>query len=100
MKRSCSDARVIVHNYDDEPGMLLNLGKIMPLHQRRYPKEELARRGREIYERDVKPRLEKADEGKFVLIDIESGDWEMDSDEMGAPDRLYARRPDGQMWME
>jgi len=39
----------------------------------RYSKEELARRGDEIYEREVLPRLTSEDEGKYALIDIESG---------------------------
>ena len=64
----------------------------------RYPKEEFARRGEEIYERDVAPYLEKGDEGKFILIDIESGDYEVDADEDLASDRLLARRPNAQVW--
>lgn len=64
----------------------------------RYPKEEFARQGDEIYERDIAPRLEKEDEGKFILIDIESGDYEVDADEDVASDRLLARRPDAQIW--
>ncbi|HEX3130662.1 MAG TPA: hypothetical protein VH394_25210 [Thermoanaerobaculia bacterium] len=66
--------------------------------QPRYSKEEFARRGDEIYERDVLPGLTAADEGKFVLIDIESGDYEVDRDEIAASDRLFARRPDAQVW--
>ena len=64
----------------------------------RYSKEEFARRGDEIYERDILPYLKGEDEDKFVLIDIESGDFEMDWDEMAASDRLFARRPDAQVW--
>jgi hypothetical protein len=66
--------------------------------QPRYSKEEFARRGDEIYERDVLPCLTAADEGKFALIDIESGDYEVDRDEIAASDRLFARRPDAQVW--
>src|SRR3954447_5256800 len=39
--------------------------------QPRYSKEEFARRGNEIYEREVQPRLTEEDRGKFVAIDIE-----------------------------
>lgn len=65
----------------------------------RYPKEEFARRGDEIYERDISPRLTQEDQGKFVLIDIESGDYEIDADEIAASDRLRARRPEAQPWL-
>jgi hypothetical protein len=64
----------------------------------RYSKEEFARRGDEIYEREVLPRLTSEDEGKYALIDIETGDYEIDRDEIAASDRLFARRPDAQIW--
>lgn len=64
----------------------------------RYSKEEFARRGDEIYDRDIKPHVTQADEGKFVVIDIETGDYEMDRDEMLANDRLLLRHPDAQVW--
>jgi hypothetical protein len=64
----------------------------------RYSKEEFARRGDEIYERDVLPRLTSEDEGKYALIDIETGDYEIDRDEIAASDRLFARKPDAQVW--
>jgi hypothetical protein len=71
----------------------------MPVHGPRYSKEEFARRGGEIYERSIRPGVEAENRGKFVAIDIESGAWEMDSDELIAGDRLYARMPDAQPWM-
>jgi hypothetical protein len=72
---------------------------MMPVHQRRYPKEEFARRGNEIYERDILPQLKASDQGKIVVIDIETGAWEMDTDEIAASKRLQARIPDAQAWM-
>ncbi len=65
----------------------------------RYSKEEFARRGEEIFERVVRPRVEGEDERKFVLIDIETEDFEVDANEISASDRLLARNPDGQVWM-
>jgi hypothetical protein len=65
----------------------------------RYSKEEFARRGDEIFERVVRPRVEDEDERKFVLIDIETEDFEVDADEIAASDRLLARNPDAQVWM-
>jgi hypothetical protein len=65
----------------------------------RYSKEEFARRGDEIYERVVRPRLEADDLGKFVVIDIETSDFEIDADELAASDRLLARNPEAQVWL-
>jgi hypothetical protein len=67
--------------------------------KRRYSKEEFARRGDAIYEHDVCPQLKPADEGRFAAIDIESGMYEIDRDELKAGNRLRARIPEAQIWM-
>lgn len=67
--------------------------------ERRYSKEEFARRGDAIYERDVRPQLKADDVGKFAAIDIESGTYAMDADELVACDKLRRRIPDAQIWM-
>ena len=65
----------------------------------RYDREEYASRGDAIYDRNILPSLEAGNLGKFVAIDIESGDFEIDADELAASDRLLARRPDAQTWL-
>ena len=64
----------------------------------RYSKEEFARRGDEIYDRDIKPYVTHEDDGKFAVIDIETADYEIDRDELAAHDRLLVRCPDAQVW--
>jgi hypothetical protein len=65
----------------------------------RYSKEEFARRGDEIYEKSIRSHLKKSDIGKFIVIDIETGAYEVDADEIAASDRLLARIPDAQVWL-
>src|SRR5712691_7287966 len=67
--------------------------------KRRYSKEEFARRGDALIESKVRPNLTTADEDKFVAIDIETGEYELDKDEMKAADRLRKRVPDPQIWL-
>ncbi|HEY7153977.1 MAG TPA: hypothetical protein VH575_08490, partial [Gemmataceae bacterium] len=64
-----------------------------------YSKEEFARRGDAIYEKEIRPHLKPRDKGKFVAIDIETGAYEIARDRLKACDRLYARIPDAQPWM-
>lgn len=71
----------------------------MARSQPKYSKEEFARRGDEIYMRDILPNIKKGDEGKFMVIDIETGAYEIDADELTASDRLLARRPNAQIWL-
>ena len=65
----------------------------------RYCKEEFARRGDAIYEKDILPKLVAKDVGKFLAIDIETGEHEIAADEMKAGDKLLARLPEAQIWM-
>jgi len=61
--------------------------------------DEFARRGDEIYDQQIRPALESANQGKYVAIDIESGAFEIDPDDYTATERLLARLPDAQIWL-
>lgn len=67
--------------------------------KRRYSKEAFTRRGDALVQSKVRPNLAAADEDKFVAIDIETGEYELDKDEMKAADRLRKRVPDPQIWL-
>jgi len=72
---------------------------MMASTKRRYNKEEFAQRGDTIYKNEVRRQLKADDEGKFAAIDIETGMYEIDVDELAACDRLRARVPEAQIWM-
>jgi hypothetical protein len=71
----------------------------MAIIKRSYSKEEFARRGDQVYETQVQPRLNAEDEGKFAAIDIETGSFEVDEDEAVAGDKLRTRVPRAQIWI-
>ncbi|HKA08587.1 MAG TPA: hypothetical protein VKD71_15115 [Gemmataceae bacterium] len=71
----------------------------MTVRQPRYPKEEFARRGRELYEQQIRPQVESA-RGKLVAIDIDTGDFELADTGLKAAKQLLARRPAAQIWVE
>jgi hypothetical protein len=72
--------------------------KIMGTTGRRYPKEEIVKRGDAIFEKDVKPHLKGRDSMDFVVIDIETGDYEVDADHFAAVERLRKRVHDAQVY--
>lgn len=45
----------------------------MTVRQPIYSKEEFARRGNKIYESQIRQRVEEANKGRIVAIDIETG---------------------------
>jgi 23S rRNA maturation mini-RNase III len=70
----------------------------MIVGQPQYNKEELARRGDEIYETQVRSQIdEEGDRGKIVAIDIETGAFEVAKDSLTASDRLLEKYPDAQI---
>ncbi len=71
----------------------------MTKREPRYSKEEFAIRGDAIYETQIQPLMTEVDFGRYVLIDIETGVYEVDTDEIAASDRLLQRLPDAQVWM-
>jgi len=70
----------------------------MTVRQPRYSKEEHARRGTEIYDRQVRPQVEAGNQGRIVAIDVDSGEFELAEDSLAAANRLLARCPDAQIW--
>lgn len=70
----------------------------MVVRQRRYPKEELAQRGKELYESQIRQQVEPNNSGKIVAIDIETGAFEVADDTLVASDRLLERYPNAQTW--
>jgi hypothetical protein len=69
----------------------------MAFRQLRYSKEEIAQRGREIYESQVRSQVEEGNHGKIVAIDIETGAFEVAKDSLAAADLLFAHHPDAQI---
>lgn len=67
-----------------------------------YNRDEIARRGRELYEARVRPQVEtEPNLGKIVSIDIETGDFEVGDDTgIASSRRLRARHPDATIWAE
>lgn len=64
--------------------------------------KEFARRGNAIFEERVRPHVDVEREAhKFVAIDVETGEYEIDQNEVEATDRLVERCPDaeGRIWL-
>jgi len=61
--------------------------------------DELAKLGKEIFDRQVQPTLRPEDDGKFVAIDVDTGDYEMGEDDYAAVARLQLRKPLADIWL-
>jgi hypothetical protein len=70
----------------------------MVKRQRRYPSEELARRGNELYETKIRPLVEAGNVGRVLCIDIETGDYALADEGLEAAQVLIDKNPDAQIW--
>ena len=57
------------------------------------PVGHIAERGARLYEQRLRPLLEPQHNGKYVVIDVETGEYELDADHLAASDRAAAKRP-------
>lgn len=71
----------------------------MPATEPRRGPEEIARLGAEAFDRHVRPALRPEDDGKFVAIDIATGDYELNEDDYTAVTSLRGRRPTAEVWL-
>ena len=68
------------------------------MRDRTYTTEEVVQLGREIYEREIRAQVEASHDGEFVVVDIITGAWEVDEDDVTASERLLARKPDAVLY--
>ena len=60
-----------------------------------YAYGDVSQRGKEIYEREIKSVVEAAHRGDYLVIDIETGDYEIDPAHLAASHRAHAKHPNG-----
>lgn len=62
-------------------------------------REEAARRGKALYEQSIRSRVESEENlGKMVIIDIDTGDYEIDQTGLESARRLHAKRPEARLY--
>ncbi len=64
----------------------------------KYTPEEVAARGEAIYEQQIRATVEAENRGKFLVVDIETGAYEIDEDDLTATQRALANRPEAVLY--
>jgi hypothetical protein len=72
--------------------------EMMTTRHSRYTVEETVRRGKESYERENRAKVEAGNKGKTLVIDVDTGDYEINDDSGEATRRLLARHPDAPLY--
>lgn len=62
-------------------------------------REEMARKAEVLFRNHIQSQVAGRPPTDYLLIDVETGDFEVDASELEASERLQQRRPDGLVWM-
>lgn len=65
----------------------------------RYSSLEIVRRGQALYEQQLRAQVAADNAGKFLVLDIETGEYEIDADERAALKRAKAKRLDAPLYL-
>jgi hypothetical protein len=55
------------------------------------PTDEVAHRAHELYDRLIRPTVEPSHNGEFLILNTQTGEYEMDADEVAATKRALSR---------
>jgi hypothetical protein len=64
----------------------------------RYTRDEIAARGKAIYDRQIRALVEPQHIGKYLVINVETGEYELDADDETASRRAYQKYPGGALY--
>lgn len=65
----------------------------------RYTSDEVVQRGQTLYDQQIRAKVEASHQGKFLVLDIETGEYEIDTNELAALKRAKAKNPDAALYL-
>lgn len=65
----------------------------------KWSRAEIVKRGEAIYHERIRPLVEAAHPGEFLALDVVSGEYEIDADELVALRRAKSRRADAVLYL-
>ncbi len=72
---------------------------MMSMAEQQTPTTGVTRHWQDLYDQCVRPHIQPVDDGKFVAIDLLTGEYELDVDEIPAVHRLQGRRPEARVML-
>ena len=55
---------------------------------------EIGLRGQALYDQTIRAQVEGENRGKFLILDVNTGEYEIDAEDLVASERFLARRAD------
>ena len=61
-------------------------------------RSEIGKRARELYDTSIRPKVEPGNVGRYIVIDANSGDYEVGDDYIVLTDTMSARHADSALY--
>ncbi len=61
--------------------------------------QEVALRGRQLYEERIRSQVEPEHDGRFLVVDVDSGEYALADDELEAFARVREKTPEGVLFL-
>lgn len=63
------------------------------MHDSNVTADVIVSRGEELYQRNIRAKVEADHKGRFLVVDIETGDYAIADEDLDATDRLLSKHP-------
>jgi hypothetical protein len=64
-----------------------------------YTSKEIVQRGQALYDQQIRAKVETSHKGEFLVLDIDTGEYEIDSNEVAALKRTKAKNPGAALYI-
>ncbi len=68
------------------------------MHKSNITPEIIAMRGEELYQQEIRDEVETENKGKYLVVDIDTGDYAIADEDLVATDRLLSKRPNATVY--
>jgi hypothetical protein len=65
----------------------------------RYSSDEIVDRGQALYDEQIRAKVEPQHNGKFLVLDVDTGDYQIDADSYAAYERAAAKCADARFYL-
>jgi hypothetical protein len=72
--------------------------EFMKMAHSRYTIEEIGRRGEELYQQQIRAKVESQNRGKYLVLDIDTGEYEIGDDVMSLWQQMHSRHQDAALY--
>jgi hypothetical protein len=73
--------------------------EVVSLPHPHYTSEEIVQRGQALYDQQIRAKVEASHKGEFLILDVDTGEYEIDSNEVAAVKRAKAKNPGAALYI-